>query len=75
VAGLASILQTPSRSDEQEALLEHFLFAAGYGRSDLLSLNYSTRIFLTRNGGKYRVESDGKLTRLAGPHWDPEERM
>jgi hypothetical protein len=74
VAGLASILEASKPTDEQEGLLEHFLFTAGYGRSDLLSLNYQTRIFLTRNGGKYRVEADGKIKRLAGPHWDPEER-
>jgi hypothetical protein len=52
-----------------------FLRETGYGPSDLLSLNYETRIFLMRNGGKYIFQADGTVTHLAGPSEDPSERL
>jgi hypothetical protein len=60
--------------DRQKMILD-FLRETGYGPSDLLSLNYETRIFLMRNGGKYIFQADGTVTHLAGPSEDPSERL
>lgn len=72
---LSALLQEPELKDSQAILRRQFLDATGYGSSDILSLNYSTRTFLTRNGGCYRVEEDGVVTHLAGPAVDVDDRM
>lgn len=72
--GLAQLLQEPELSDEQVELKRMFFEATGYGSSDLLSLSFSSRTFLTKNGGKYRVDQDGSITHLAGPPADVEDR-
>lgn len=63
-----------STTSEQRQLLFQFLRLTGYGPDDILSLSYQTNIFLTRNGGKYQL-SKGRIKQLAGPNWDPSERM
>ena len=73
--GLTALLVNPETTDEQSLLREEFLEATGYGSDDLLSLSYSTRTFLTRNGGKYRVGEDGKIEHLSGPPPDVEDRF
>lgn len=73
--GLAQLLVEPTLSKDQERLKAEFFEATGYGSSDLLSLNYSTRTFLTTNGGKYQVGSNGSVIRLAGPPVDVEDRF
>lgn len=72
--GLAALLKEPELNKIQNALRRRFLRATGYGWSDVLSLNYTTGIFLTRNGGKYQVVDD-QVNYLAGPAIDPEDRM
>jgi hypothetical protein len=70
---LEQMLAEPVLTLEQTTLRSRFFDQSGYGPSDLLSLNYSTGIFLTRNGGKYRVSGDA-LEWLAGPSPSVEER-
>jgi hypothetical protein len=71
--GLAALLKEPSLTSEQGDLKEAFFEATGYSSDDLLSFNFGTRIFLTRNGGKYRVDPDG-IAHLAGPAPDVADR-
>jgi hypothetical protein len=72
---LSALLQEPDLTEPQNRLRRQFLDATGYGSSDILSLNYSTRTFLTRNGGCYKVEEDGTVTHLAGPAVDVDDRF
>lgn len=72
--GLAALLKEPELNKLQNGLRRRFLRATGYGWSDVLSLNYTTGIFLTRNGGKYQVLND-RVEHLAGPAVDTEDRM
>lgn len=62
-------------SEPTESLREQFLELTGYGDGDILAFNPSTRNFLTRNRGKYRVTETGKILHLAGPSPDPTERF
>lgn len=62
-------------TSQQRKMLLDFLEQSGYGPSDILSLNYTTREFYTRNGGKYFMDEDGKVNHLSGPSEDPSERM
>ena len=71
--GLEPMLQEIPFTDEQTQLRSQFFEATGYGPSDILSLNYSTREFLTTNGGHYRVVPDG-IVQLAGPPAALEDR-
>ena len=66
-----------TQSSEQRKMLLDFLRQSGYGPSDLLSLNYQTREFYTRNGGKYYLDDDpdNTLKYISGPSEDPSERM
>lgn len=73
--GLAPLLKEVTPSESQGELRRLFFEATGYGSSDLLSLNYSTRTFLTSNGGKYRVDEDGSISRIAGPSAEVEDRL
>jgi len=72
--GLMPLLKEMDLSEEQEKLKAEFFDATGYGSSDLLSLSYITKTFLTRNGGKYQLNDDGSFKRLAGPPLDVEDR-
>jgi hypothetical protein len=72
--GLQALLEDPRLTREQTDLRTQFFEETGYGPSDVLSCSYTTRIFLTRNGGQYRVEADGSIYHLAGPNPDPTER-
>jgi hypothetical protein len=70
-----TLAETPiTVTSEQRRLLMEFLRLTGYGPSDILSLSYETNIFLTRNGGKYKLINH-KIKHLSGPNWDPDERM
>lgn len=71
---ITQLLVDPEVTPEQAHLRSVFFEQTGYGPSDLLSLNYSTRTFLTANGGKYKVLEDGKIDWLAGPSALVEER-
>jgi hypothetical protein len=59
----------------QRALISQFLSRTGYGESEILALNFNTRSFYTRNGGRYRVEDSGSVTWISGPPVDPEDRL
>lgn len=72
--GIVALLKEPSRDRIQDELHNLFFEATGYSTSDLLSMNYSTRTFLMRNGGKYRVDQDGQIEHLAGPAASVEDR-
>jgi len=72
--GLAALLQEPNLTTEQKELKQTFFEETGYGLDDLLSLNFTTRVFLTRNGGKYRVDEDRSIAHLAGPAPDVSDR-
>lgn len=69
-----TLVERPITTPEQQQLLYKFLNLTGYGPDDILSLSYETNIFLTRNGGKYKVSKRG-IVHLDGPNWDPTERM
>lgn len=59
---------------KQRKLVWEFFEKTGYGLPDLLSVSYETNTFLTRGGGKYQL-IDHEIIHLAGPDWDPSERM
>lgn len=59
---------------EQNEMLENFLEVSGYGRGDLLAVNYSTRTVMTLNGGIYKIRSSGSVAWVKGPALEPEER-
>lgn len=59
---------------QQQRLQWEFFELTGYGPSDLLSVSYETNTFLTRGGGKYRLENH-KIIHEAGPDWDASERV
>jgi hypothetical protein len=73
--GLQQLLESPVLDRPQRTLRQQFFDATGYGPADILSLNYSTRTFLTRNGGKYVVNSDGTIDHLDGPSPDAGDRF
>lgn len=73
--GLVPLLKEPSLSETQAELRSQFFEATGYSSDDLLSLSFSSRTFLTRNGGKYQVREDGSIEHLAGPPPDVEDRF
>jgi hypothetical protein len=63
-----------NKSDADE-LRSQFLEKTGYARSDILAWNFFTRRFMTRNGGQYEMTEDGEINHIAGPSWDPEDRL
>jgi len=69
---METILEPPVGVDNE--MVRHFLQLTSYGPSDILSLSYYTRTFLTRNGGRYRLE-ENRVIHLAGPDPDPSERL
>lgn len=71
--GLEPLLQEPTLTKEQIELRSQFFAATGYGPSDLLSLNYESREFLTTNGGRYRLFG-AEIQHLAGPPPAMEDR-
>lgn len=64
--GLEPLLQDLPLTEEQIELRTQFFSATGYGPSDLLSLNYESQEFLTKNGGHYRFTGEG-INHLSGP--------
>ena len=71
--GLSPLLEEPKLTGEQKLLMRTFLEATGYGSDDLLSYNFKTQVFLTRNGGKYQVAGQA-IKHLAGPAPDVSDR-
>lgn len=67
-------VETPSLTSDQARMTQKFLRASGYGRDDILARNYRTGIFMTVNGGKYRVAPSGRVGWISGPALEPEER-
>jgi len=59
---------------EDKEFVKELLQKTGYGYSEILSVSYSDRIVLMRNGGKYKMVDD-EIEHLAGPSPDPSERM
>lgn len=59
---------------DQTRMVQRFLAGSGYGRQDILARNYRTGIFMTRNGGRYRVAPSGRVSWISGPALEPEER-
>ena len=72
--GLEPLLKDPELTDVQELMKQTFFDATGYGGEDLLSYNFDTRIFFTRNGGKYQVNENDIIVHLAGPPPDVSDR-
>jgi hypothetical protein len=71
--GLEPLLQELQLNDDQVALRSQFFEATGYGPSDLLSINYANREFLTVNGGRYQFTGN-ELVHIAGPSPALEDR-
>lgn len=69
-----TLVEDVPKTRQQKKLEWEFFSLSGYGPSDLLSVSYETNTFLTRGGGKYRLENS-KLIHLDGPDWDPTERV
>ena len=58
----------------RKSFVSKFCELTDYGTSEILSYSLHTGMFLTRNGGKYRL-SDEQIEHLAGPSADPSERI
>lgn len=71
---LTALLDEPQVNEDQQAIRSRFCEVTGYGRSDILSLNYATGMFLTFNGGKYQLVGD-EVKYISGPPVDMEDRM
>lgn len=53
---------------ESQKFMKHIFFEkTGYGEYDLLSVNFTTRVFLTKNGGKYFLDEQNEVRWLKGP--------
>ena len=59
---------------EAAAMKSRFLEQTGYSSRDIISANYTTGRFLTRNGGHYKLVGE-KLLHIEGPSPDPEDRL
>ena len=55
-------------------LIDQFMDVTQYSRTEVLAWNPTTKLFLTRNGGLYRM-SEREVEHLKGPPPDPEERI
>lgn len=71
--GLEPLLKDPEVTADQQLMKNIFFEHTGYGSEDLLAFNYATRVFFTKNGGKYRVEAQG-IEHLSGPPPDVADR-
>jgi hypothetical protein len=60
---------------ERVSLKQTFLEMTGYCDADVLAWNFSTRKFLTRNGGVYILTEQGHIKHLEGPSPDPSDRL
>jgi hypothetical protein len=70
---VADIFIDAGSSKNRQAVID-FLYLSGYTANDILSLNYDTNTFLTRNGGKYQLKGK-KIIHLEGPSADPTGRL
>lgn len=62
-------------NDVQQTLISAFLKQTGYGERDILALNFSTKIFMTRNGGRYHLQENQQVKWIEGPPVDAEYRL
>lgn len=61
---------------EQQKFIKHIFFEkTGYGERDLLSLNFQTRVFMTRNGGQYHLDEHNEVKWIKGPAVELDERL
>lgn len=60
---------------ELQAMRDLFFRLTGYGEHDLLVFNPGTRIFMTRNGGQYKLSASGRIEWIKGPSWEADERI
>lgn len=61
---------------EQQKFMKHIFFEkTGYGEYDLLSVNFTTRTFLTKNGGTYRLDEHQEVQWIKGPAVLLEDRL
>lgn len=61
-------------SGDRKLLVSEFCNLTDYGSSEILSFSSHSHLFLTRNGGLYKLEN-GKIEHLRGPSPDPSERI
>lgn len=52
-----------------------FFEKTGYSEHELLSVNFTTRIFMTRNGGHYRLDEHNDVLWIKGPAVLLEDRL
>jgi len=61
---------------EEQRMAKHIFFEkTGYGEFDLLSVNFTTRIFMMKNGGQYRLDEHNDVLWLRGPAVLLEDRL
>jgi hypothetical protein len=60
---------------EEQRFMKHIFFEkTGYGENDLLSVNFNTGIFMTRNGGHYKLVNK-EVKWIKGPAVLLEDRL
>lgn len=62
-------------SDAQRELILAFCMDTGYGERDILAVNFATRMFMTKNGGKYHLQEDNHVKWIFGPPVEVEYRL
>lgn len=62
-------------TEKQRAMKHIFFEKTGYGEFDLLSVNFETRIFMTRNGGQYKLDEQNDVRWVKGPAVLLEDRL
>lgn len=60
--------------NDRKEFVKKFCDLTEYGQTEILSYSLHTGMFLTRNGGRYRMQ-DGQVNHIAGPSPDPTERV
>lgn len=64
---MAEDTQTNSKTEKASTSTDAFLKASGFKVTDILDSNPKTRVFVTNDGGKYRLTPKGRVLRLSGP--------
>lgn len=61
---------------EEQRMIKHIFFEkTGYGEFDLLSVNFLTRVLMTKNGGQYRLDDHNEVHWIKGPAVLLEDRL
>lgn len=66
--------EVPPLDQDRRQFIRSFYERTEYGPSDVLSYSLHTGMFLTRNGGRYKLNGED-LEHLSGPSADPSERI